>query len=177
MSNSAVMVCFYPEFKGKVKQVPCDFIFVVDRSGSMSGKYIKQAAETLMLFLKSLPKACSFNIVGFGSRFEKLFPMSVPYNQSNLDKAIAHTEELKADLGGTHLYAPLEYIFSQPLNSRVTRQVFVLTDGSVSNTVEVIDLVRRNANKARYVCVSLYIIYNYIDWWMKDSPMYAIIIV
>ena len=164
MSNSAVMVCFYPEFKGKVKQVPCDFIFVVDRSGSMSGKYIKQAAETLMLFLKSLPEACSFNIVGFGSRFEKLFPESVPYNQSNLDKAITHTEELKADLGGTRLYSPLEYIFSQPLKTHLTRQVFILTDGSVSNTAQVIELVRKNASKARCVCM--------YAWWMKDFPLY-----
>ena len=149
------MVSFFPEFKGNMKQVPCEFIFVVDRSGSMSGQYIKEAAETLMLFLKSLPEACYFNIVGFGSLFEMLFPESVPYNQSNLDKAIAHTEELKADLGGTHLYSPLEYIFSQPLKTHLTRQVFVLTDGSVSNTAQVIGLVRKNASKAGYVCVSI----------------------
>ena len=113
MSNPAVMASFFPEFKGNMKQAPCEFIFVVDRSGSMSGKYIKEAAETLMLFLKSLPKACSVNIVGFGSRFEKLFPESVPYSQSHLDKAVAHTEELKADLGGTRLYSPLEYTLPQ----------------------------------------------------------------
>ncbi len=164
MSNPAVMVSFFPEFKGNMKQVPCEFIFVVDRSGSMSGKYIKEAAETLMLFLKSLPEACSFNIVGFGSRFEKLFPESVPYNQSNLDKAITHTEELKADLGGTRLYSPLEYIFSQPLKTHLTRQVFILTDGSVSNTAQVIELVRKNASKARCVCM--------YAWWMKDFPLY-----
>ena len=153
MSHPAVMVSFFPEFKGNMKQVPCEFIFVVDRSRSMSGQCIKEAAETLVLFLKSLPEACSFNIVGFGSQFEKLFPESVPYNQSNLDKAIAHTEDLKADLGGTHLYSPLEYIFSQPLHSHLTRQVFILTDGSVRNTAQVIGLVRKNASKARCVCM------------------------
>ena len=130
MSNPAVMASFFPEFKGNMKQVPCEFIFVVDRSGSMSGKYIKEAAETLMLFLKSLPEACSFNIVGFGSRFKKLFPESVPYSQSNLDKAVAHTEELKADLGGTRLYSPLEYTL--PASSRTTPTLparwFILTD-------------------------------------------------
>ena len=154
MSHSAVMVSFFPEFKGNVKQVACEFIFVVDRSGSMSGSYIKEAAETLVLFLKSLPEACYFNIIGFGSRYEKLFPENVPYNQANLDKAIAHTEELQANLGGTQLYEPLEYIFRQPLNPHLTRQVFVLTDGSVSNTAQVTDLVRKNASKARCACMS-----------------------
>ena len=164
MSNPAVMVSFFPEFKGNMKQVPCEFIFVVDRSRSMSGQYIKEAAKALMLFLKSLPEACYFNIVGFGSRFETLFPESVPYNQSNLDKAIAHTEDLKADLvGGTHLYSPLEYIFSQPLHSHLTRQVFILTDGSVRNTAQVIGLVRKNASKARCVCM--------YAWWMEDSSL------
>ena len=48
-------------------------------------------------------------------RFETLFSESVPYNQSNLDKAIAHMDELKTDLGGgTRLYSPLEYIFTLP---------------------------------------------------------------
>ena len=168
MSNSAVMVSFFPEFKGNVKQVACEFIFVVDRSGSMSGSYIKEAAETLMLCLKSLPEACSFNIIGFGSRYEKLFPESVLYDQANLDKAIAHTEGLKADLGGTELYSPLEYIFSQPLNPNLTRQVFVLTDGSVSNTARVIELVRKNAGKARCVCVCVY-----IDGWNSSLFLYC----
>ena len=151
MSNPAVMASFFPEFKGNMKQAPCEFIFVVDRSGSMSGKYIKEAAETLMLFLKSLPKACSVNIVGFGSRFEKLFPESVPYSQSHLDKAVAHTEELKADLGGTRLYAPLEYTFSQALKTHLTRQVFILTDKSISDTAQVIGLVCKNASKT-WIC-------------------------
>ena len=151
MSNPAVMLSFFPKFRSAKKQVACEFIFVVDRSGSMSGSYIREAAETLMLFLKSLPEGCSFNIVGFGSRFEKLFPDSVPYNQANLDKAITHAMQLQADLGGTQLYFPLAYIFSRPLIPHLTRQVFVLTDGSVSNTTEVIDLVRKNASRARCV--------------------------
>ena len=79
MSTSAVMVCFYPEFKGKVKQVPVRFhTLVVDRSGSMSGEDIKKAAETRMLFLKSLPKACSVTIVGLGSRMREALPRERP---------------------------------------------------------------------------------------------------
>ncbi len=50
-----------------------EYIFIVDRSGSMSGDRIKHAKETLLLFLKSLPVGCYFNILGFGSNYEVLF--------------------------------------------------------------------------------------------------------
>ena len=147
MGSPAVMVSFFPE----IAEVACEFVFVVDRSGSMSGSYIREAAETMVLFLKSIPEGCTFNIIGFGSSYEKLFPKSVPYTQENLDKAVGHVEHLQANLGGTELYPPLEYIFKQPLDPHLTRQVFVLTDGSVSNTGQVIQLVRKNASRARYI--------------------------
>eukprot|EP00731_Ephydatia_muelleri_P029237 Em0020g881a len=91
----------------------------------MGGEFIKSARETLILFLKSIPPGCSFNIIGFGDDYESLFPSSVPYNQENLDRAIQHAECLP-------------------------RQVFVLTDGSVSNTEACIQEVKRNVESARY---------------------------
>ncbi len=35
---------------------------------SMAGSRIKQVAETLQLFLRSLPEGTFFNIIGFGDR-------------------------------------------------------------------------------------------------------------
>ena len=99
MSGPVVMLNFFPQFKSS--KAACEFIFLVDRSGSMSGEFIKSARETLILFLKSIPPGCSFNIIGFGSNYESLFPSSVPYNQENLDRAIQHAECVEADLGGT----------------------------------------------------------------------------
>ena len=43
------------------------FIFLVDRSGSMSGSRMNITKEALNLFLQSLPVGCSFAILGFGS--------------------------------------------------------------------------------------------------------------
>ena len=115
----------------------------------MNGPFIRSASETLVLFLKSIPPGCSFNIIGFGSSYKTLFPSSVPYNQGNLDKAIKHAETLQADLGGTELLSPLRHVFSQPLLPGLPRQVFVLTDGSVSNTNTCIQEVRKNVKHSR----------------------------
>jgi len=42
-------------------------------AGSMMGERIHAAQAALLVFMKSLPPGCYFNIVGFGSRFELMF--------------------------------------------------------------------------------------------------------
>ena len=65
-----------------------DYIFFIDRSGSMSGEPIKLAVQALKLFLHSLPIGSKFNVISFGSNYEKLYPKSVVYNEVNLKSAV-----------------------------------------------------------------------------------------
>ena len=48
------------------------FIFLVDRSGSMSGSGIKVARDALILFIRSLPEGCDFSVISFGTKFASL---------------------------------------------------------------------------------------------------------
>ena len=147
MSSPAIMLDFFPKFSSL--EAACEFVFVVDRSESMSGTHMKSAKDTLILFLKSIPPGCYFNIIGFGSRYEHLFPKSVPYNQTNLDKAMDHAQGLSADLGGAELLRLLEFVFGEELLPGLPRQIFVLTHGSVSNTQACINVTKNNAHVAR----------------------------
>ena len=45
--------------------------------------------------------------------------------------AISIFSGLKADLGGTEIYRPFEWIFGQPEIEGYSREIFVLTDGEV----------------------------------------------
>ncbi|KNC51829.1 von Willebrand domain-containing protein [Thecamonas trahens ATCC 50062] len=138
VTTQAAMVSFTPQLEAPDERA--ELVFVIDRSGSMGGSKIEHARKALQLFLRSLPEDCYFNIVGFGSRTDFCFPRgrAVPYNDETLEVATAHIAGMGADLGGTELLSPLRTIFATPAMKGFNRQVFVLTDGQVSNTNEVI---------------------------------------
>ncbi|XP_061170037.1 von Willebrand factor A domain-containing protein 5A-like [Saccostrea echinata] len=146
LSTDVLMINFSPEFKDLDTKMPCEFVFVIDRSGSMNGSRIEKAKETLLLLLKSLPVNCIFNVISFGSRFSTLFPKSVEYNEKNLEEALNLQKRMKADMGGTEIFKPLDNVFSNKPSGSYARQVFLLTDGEVWNIPEIIKLVKKQKN-------------------------------
>ena len=83
-----------------------EFIFVVDCSGSMADENkIGFARQAMLLFLKSLPVNCHFNIIRFGSNYESLFKDDITaiYNKENAQQAEQLTNNMQANLGGTEL--------------------------------------------------------------------------
>ncbi|XP_058263681.1 von Willebrand factor A domain-containing protein 5A-like isoform X3 [Hemibagrus wyckioides] len=158
MGDPVVMVSFYPEFPESVmsSMSSCgEFVFVMDRSGSMScsmhngpdaQERIACARDTLLLLLKSLPMDCYFNIYGFGSNYNSFFPQSVQYNQDTLEQAVQKVKEIQADMGGTEILPALEHIYKQPCVLNHPRQLFIFTDGEVGNTKDVLHCVTSNAD-------------------------------
>ncbi|KAM6945990.1 von Willebrand factor A domain-containing protein 5A-like, partial [Aplochiton taeniatus] len=152
MGDPVVMLSLYPEFPDAVMSSMSsrgEFLFLIDRSGSMSGDRINSARDTLLLLLKSLPMGCYFNIYGFGSRYDNVFPSSVEYSQTTMDEAMTKVKNMSADLGGTEILEPLKHIYPQPCLPSQPRQLFLFTDGEVGNTKEVLDLVRSNSGSHR----------------------------
>ncbi|XP_018426332.1 PREDICTED: von Willebrand factor A domain-containing protein 5A-like [Nanorana parkeri] len=161
MAESVAMMNFYPNFPAGQEQTNCgEFIFLVDRSGSMERSMysetdrefpqrIQSAKETLLLLLKSLPLGCYFNIYGFGSYFEAFFPESVEYTQQSMEESVKMVNEMDACFGGTEILQPLKKIYQTAGRAEHPRQLFVFTDGEVGNTKQVIDEVQKNAQKHR----------------------------
>ncbi len=140
------MVTFRPG-EGEFGEVKNEVVFVIDCSGSMQGESIEQARRALALCLRGLSEGDTFNIVRFGSTWERLWPAPKPYNQGNLDEATRYTERINADLGGTEVLEPFQALMGEHRGR--TQQLLLLTDGQVSNEAEVIALCKANEGKAR----------------------------
>lgn len=89
-----------------------DYVFLLDRSGSMYGKPMKLANDALELFLHSIPLGSKFNVVSFGSRYEKMFVRSQLYTEESLKRALKMMEDFDANMGGTEILDPMKDIFS-----------------------------------------------------------------
>ncbi len=151
--SSAGMVSLVPSFNLKKQNV--ELVFLVDRSGSMSGSSIEQAKKALELFIHSMPSKCKFNIFSFGSHFDSLYPGSIDYTDNTLSQAKKHVRNMSANYGGTEIYQPLKAIYKAPPKEGFLRQVFVLTDGNVSNDAQVIGLVKKNVKYGRLFSLGL----------------------
>ena len=150
LKNDIMMLNFFPKLNSSCLSNKHEFMFIIDRSGSMHGSRIKEAKDTLLLFLKSLPTGCYFNIIGFGSNFEALFKEgSVQYSEESLKTALNYQELLEADMGGTEILEPLQYVYKQALIPTHSRQVFLITDGEVYNTSSIVRLVQINSHATK----------------------------
>lgn len=159
MGDPCAMVSFYPDIPEAQPPITCgEFVFLMDRSGSMRGPMSKQdksqlrieaAKETLILLLKSLPIGCYFNVYGFGSCYEAFFKRSVKYSQRTMEEALRKLKVMNADLGGTEILTPLKNIYSGPSIPGHPLQLFVFTDGEVTDTFSVIKEVKNNSLRHR----------------------------
>ena len=124
-----------------------NFVFIIDRSGSMWGDRIEMAKESLIYFLKSLPNTKSkFNIISFGSTYEKIYDNFVDITEENINKAIEISNNFDADLGGTELMEPLLYLENCLINDNKPTRIFILTDGAVFNTEECLEKIGQIGN-------------------------------
>jgi hypothetical protein len=111
VESGAIMASFTPnehdcQHVRDNTSVTNEFIFVVvDCSGSMEDENkIGFAPQAMLLFLKSLPVNCHFNIIRFGSSYETLFKdITATYNKENAQQAEQLTRNMHANLGGTEL--------------------------------------------------------------------------
>lgn len=144
------------KYIGLVKKIPDveediqlnrEFIFLLDRSGSMEGEKIKQAIDALIIFISSLPIGSKFNVLSFGTNYQFLFEKSVDYTNDTKNEAIKQVSSYRANLGGTEIEEPLVVIASKSLPDSINERILILlTDGQVTNTNNVIKFCGNMAN-------------------------------
>lgn len=126
-------------------------IFVLDRSGSMSGKKIEQAKSAVKFVLNNLREGDMFNIVAYDGVVESYKPELERYNDETRKAALGYVEGLYPG-GGTNISGALTAALGQLKDNSRPNYVLFLTDGlpTVGETNEAkICAGAKDANKIR----------------------------
>lgn len=137
------------------KALPKCVTFVVDTSGSMSGKKLDQAKRALRFFVNSLLPQDWFNVITFATEARPCFSAPVRAERKHLDRALARIDELEAR-GGTNIEQALTSALgaSLPSEPNVLGITVFLTDGmptvDTSDPATLLKIVARsNQHKQR----------------------------
>ena len=88
-----------------------EYIFLVDRSGSMENERIDTAKRVLNVILKVIPNNESFfNVWSFSDTSVSLWPRSVPYNEHNVCEAVGQFY-IKILCISHLIYNPIDFIY------------------------------------------------------------------
>ncbi|MFP4434871.1 MAG: VIT domain-containing protein [Phycisphaerae bacterium] len=143
-----------------------DIVLVMDHSGSMSGKKIKQAREAVAHVLKNLNPEDRFNVIPFSDAAQPFFESLQPVNKKTMSEAMDRLDRIDAT-GGTAIHDALMTAVGQldtPERSkaRTPRPAYVLflTDGlptigegdKTSEKAIVRDMKKANDIGARLFC-------------------------
>ena len=114
--------------------------FIVDRSGSMTGKPMAGANQALLAGLSSLGPQDTFNICAFDNLQEYLSEDMVPASPANINAAKGWIEGHCTARGTTDILTPLRaavaILSKRPLPGAVPL-IYVVTDGAVDNEREI----------------------------------------
>lgn len=73
---------------------------------------------------------------------------SVPYIDESIEAAISQIETFDADLGGTNIFSPLDFIYKKKRAYKEIQEthIVLLTDGAIWDTDKVVNLVKKNSS-------------------------------
>lgn len=148
---------------------PKELIFVIDRSGSMSGFPIEKAKETMRLAIERMHPYDTFNLLSFAGGTGRCFPQPVPNTPQNRAIALRYLADLYGSGGTEMMPAILEALGGLPDPERV-RIVAFMTDGYIGNDFAIIDAVRKYAGTAR---VFAFGIGNAVNRFLLDGMAHA----
>jgi Ca-activated chloride channel family protein len=130
---------------------PKTVVFVVDKSGSMSGEKIEQARNALKFVLQRLREGDLFNIITYDDRVEQFKPELQRYNDKTKAEALGFAESIYAG-GSTNIEGALTTALKQLKDSDRPNYVLFLTDGlptaGETNEAKIVEAAKSN-NRVR----------------------------
>ncbi|MDA7951285.1 MAG: VWA domain-containing protein, partial [Pirellulaceae bacterium] len=135
-----------------------NILFVLDRSGSMSGTKLTQTKNALKFVLNNLREGDTFNIVNYDSAVESFRPELQRFNEQTRKEALSYTEAIYSG-GSTNINEALRVALGQIQDTTRPNYLLFLTDGlptagetneaKIAANVTEYNKLKEGGNKAR----------------------------
>ena len=142
----AAVASFQPFFPGLQQPRPLNLAIVIDCSGSMQGDSMEQAKQALEGILDGLQPHDRITLIAFGNSTNTLSDRPLACNKTNLTKAKRFSKSLDANMGGTEIGKALREAYSI-VGETESADLFLVTDGEVSEWVSVVDEARESRHR------------------------------
>lgn len=142
------LMLYPPENLSYVKRAPMEMIFVLDCSGSMSGKPIAKARQAVTRALKKLQPGDTFQVIRFSNNASQLGPDPLPATPANIRKGLEYVDSLHGS-GGTMMIEGIKAALGFEHDPRRFRLVSFMTDGYIGNEAEILAEVHNSLGASR----------------------------
>jgi Ca-activated chloride channel homolog len=131
-----------------LERAPLELVFVLDCSGSMSGKPLAQAKSAIEYGLKNLRPGDSFQLINFSNDAEKLAIAPLEATPKNIRLGLRHLENLQSE-GGTMMIEGIKAALEFRHDPERFRFVCFLTDGYIGNESEILQEIHKRLGSSR----------------------------
>eukprot|EP01130_Rhizamoeba_saxonica_P011563 TRINITY_DN4806_c0_g1_i1.p1 TRINITY_DN4806_c0_g1~~TRINITY_DN4806_c0_g1_i1.p1 ORF type:complete len:815 (-),score=165.32 TRINITY_DN4806_c0_g1_i1:26-2440(-) len=152
-----------------------EFIFLIDRSGSMDKKNRPEKVQSVMLEILNTMQNFKqsdvlFNIIYFGTDSHFLFESSVSPDTQYISEAEKTITEIYGDMGKSNIKGAIENMANKSIPDGFTRNVILISDGEFEDISDLLWECNMKADKLRFVVFGLG--KNSI-WFSKEIAKYG----
>eukprot|EP00037_Helgoeca_nana_P010399 m.91388 g.91388 ORF g.91388 m.91388 type:complete len:680 (-) comp20181_c0_seq7:43-2082(-) len=176
IQQSAAAVSANPD-QPTVSKIPCEFILLVDQSGSMRGLTFERIREAVKVIVRKCPEDSRINVVGYGETAFPMWPRSVQGTPENCVTILDYASGMSTSQGSTRLAEALRAVIAPappdpttPSTTAATtarihssraaataikripgydRQLIVLSDGELQDYDETAKVLQDNPHERR----------------------------
>uniref|UniRef100_A0A8P4GJ58 Inter-alpha-trypsin inhibitor heavy chain H3 n=1 Tax=Dicentrarchus labrax TaxID=13489 RepID=A0A8P4GJ58_DICLA len=164
-------------------RVPKNVVFVIDRSGSMSGRKMVQTREALLAILKDLHEEDYFALIQFDDRIDSWQKSLTKATKENVDQAMIYVQQINYR-GGTNInqavLTGVEMLLKdrreKKLPERSVDMIILLTDGMPNSGESHLPRIQENVRSAIRGNMSLFCLgfgndvdYSFLDVMSKQN--------
>jgi Ca-activated chloride channel homolog len=142
------LMLYPPERLRDLPRKPMEMVFVLDCSGSMSGRPMAKAKEAMKRALNWLGPDDTFQVIRFSNNASQLGPKPIPATPANVRKGLRYVKNLSGS-GGTMMIEGIKAALDFPHDKRRVRVVSFMTDGYIGNEDQILGEIHKRRGSAR----------------------------